>query len=209
MGAREDLQYNGQTIDELISLAPEYDVFEILFALERGLERSLSLRGELSAAELFVLATLAFDREVNNGGFDQFFTNSSVGFAPVIREALVAIGAFEIAEIIERAIIAIGSTDPDQIDVIMSTEDPTRDSELDACDDAFFKAEPMGEFVLEDKIFAFVKANKAFFNPQYGMIEQSVEAPSDRIEESPDSFEAAPYHVVANEVRRLRMQAQE
>jgi hypothetical protein len=51
----------------------------------------------------FVQLVRAFEAEVNNGGFDQFFFNSLSGQTPQIITALEAIGAAQTADILKRA----------------------------------------------------------------------------------------------------------
>jgi hypothetical protein len=48
----------------------------------------------------------AVESEVNNGGFSQYFLNSSAETAPFVAEALRTIGAPDTASICERAISA-------------------------------------------------------------------------------------------------------
>jgi hypothetical protein len=60
----------------------------------------------LSQEERTVLAVRALDREVNNGGYYQFFCNSSKQFAPEIVQSLFC---RRTARITQRAISAVGA----------------------------------------------------------------------------------------------------
>ncbi len=51
-------------------------------------------------------ALWSVESEVNNGGFSQYFVNSSAETAPFVVEALKTIGALEAAKICQRAIDA-------------------------------------------------------------------------------------------------------
>ena len=86
--------YSGQTIEELLALADEYRVDSLLAALEEGLNQKAEEVGEqdLSDEERIVLAVEAFEREVNNGGYGQFFSNSSGQYTPIIVASLLNIG---------------------------------------------------------------------------------------------------------------------
>ncbi len=51
-----------------------------------------------------VVSVLALQREVGNGGYDQFFRNASRRFAPAIIADLIRIGCTEIADITQTAL---------------------------------------------------------------------------------------------------------
>ena len=78
--------YSGETTDELLGYPAQEQCDLLVRAFEEGLQRKVSRSGErgLSKVERTVLAVRALDREVNNGGYDQFFRNSSKKFAPEI-----------------------------------------------------------------------------------------------------------------------------
>jgi hypothetical protein len=58
----------------------------------------------LTDAERVVMAVEAMEREVNNGGWEQFFVNSSKHFAPYIVQALQTIGCNALAELATEAV---------------------------------------------------------------------------------------------------------
>jgi hypothetical protein len=106
-----------------------------------------------------VLAVEALEREVNNGGYEQFFVNSSREFAPMVVGALQRIGCKKTANITQKAIEALGISDlrSDAIDAVICTRDEKRAAKLNRCDDSYYKsAEPIAE-----RLFAFIKANRA------------------------------------------------
>jgi Domain of unknown function (DUF4375) len=80
----------------------------LVLAFEQAIDQKAVRDGEggLSVEERIILAIEALEREVNNGGYHQFFVNSSRGFAPMIVQALVRIGCPRTAEITQRAIDA-------------------------------------------------------------------------------------------------------
>ena len=81
--------YSGQGVDELIAFASEYRVDSIVLAFEQALQQSTHRIGlsKLHEAELTILAVEALEREVNNGGYHQFFLNTPE-YAPFIVAAL-------------------------------------------------------------------------------------------------------------------------
>jgi hypothetical protein len=50
-----------------------------------------------------------FESEVNNGGFYQYFLNSTGALAPQVVDALNAVGAVETAALTEKALTQVGS----------------------------------------------------------------------------------------------------
>jgi hypothetical protein len=59
---------------------------------------------ELSAPERVFRAIWELEGEVNNGGIDQYFFNSSGSLVPDVVDALKTIGAYRMAGILEEAI---------------------------------------------------------------------------------------------------------
>lgn len=57
----------------------------------------------LNKAEKTFLFVEMLEAEINNGGFDQYFFNSSGNYAAETLEALKKIGAFKTAQIVEEA----------------------------------------------------------------------------------------------------------
>jgi hypothetical protein len=101
--------YSGQTLDELLALTDQYRVDSLVVALEQALEKKAARPGvNLSIEETIVLAVEALEREVNNGGFSQFFINSSCVYTPLIVDALRRIVCPVSANIAEKAIQAAG-----------------------------------------------------------------------------------------------------
>jgi hypothetical protein len=101
----------------------------------------------------------ALEREVNNGGYDQFFVNSSREFAPIVVGALQRIGCKKTAKITQNAINALGISDlrSDAIEAVICARDEERRAKLNRCDDSAYKStEPIAE-----RLFAFIRANKA------------------------------------------------
>jgi hypothetical protein len=133
-------------------------------AFEQALDQKAARDGEqsLSDQEHTVLAVEALEREVNNGGYGQFFLNSSREYAPMIVESLKRIGCLKTAEITQKAVAALKlqNLSAETIETTMATESDERDQELDQCDDLYYDT---GENIA-DALFAFIKANKDAIN---------------------------------------------
>lgn len=133
------LDYDGQSTEELLALAPNYREDSVFVAFETALVEKD--KAELTDEEKVVLAVEAMEREVNNGGYDQFFINSSVEFAPSLVDSLKTIGCPETAAITERALRSLGlrsPSAPEEVETVLQQQSPRRDKELDACDQAYY-----------------------------------------------------------------------
>src|SRR5437879_4032538 len=106
----QDLQwldgYSGETIDELIALEGKYRTDSLVLAFEQAMDQKAARVGQdkLTLEERVILAIEALEREVNNGGYDQFFVNLSREYAPIIVDALRRIGCPRTAEITQKAL---------------------------------------------------------------------------------------------------------
>ena len=142
------LDYAGQTTPELIACKTSHRIDSLLRAFEQGIQNKLDQQEKISSEERVILAVMALQREVDKGGHQQFFLNSSRQFVPVIESSLLRIGCDETAAIIADAIAALG---PEGI----HGEDPVRDKILQDCDERFYQT---GE--IELNLFHFVEANQ-------------------------------------------------
>jgi len=150
--------YSGQTVDELLLFDSTETPHNVLFALELAIQKKLETEGRLkmTGVERMLLSVSALAREVNNGGFDQFFRNSSRQFAPAIVNDLVRIGCIEIADIAQRALDALRlpSVTVAAIEAAMREDSQERDRALERCDLAFY-----AKSGLTGALFAYVKAH--------------------------------------------------
>ncbi|MEO7180191.1 MAG: DUF4375 domain-containing protein [Gemmatimonadaceae bacterium] len=90
-----------------------------------------------------MLAIEALEREVNNGGYSQFFANSSNEHAVSVLEALRRFGCEHTAAIPQRALAAFPpglALTTESLDAEMARPNAKRDDDLDACDQACFAA---------------------------------------------------------------------
>ena len=108
--------YRGESLQEILSSA-DFDDVDKLLVIENALW-FFKRDAERSQEEVVVLAVMELERQVNNGGFNQFFFNSSGKYAPVIVEGLKRIGCPKTAKIALKAIDLLGSielSDPDAV----------------------------------------------------------------------------------------------
>ena len=153
------LEYTGQSAREIFAAKKTHRLDSLLCALEEGIQLRQSRHGKKGTTDVerTLLAVMTLDREVNNGGYDQFFLNSSRQYARGIVQALDRIGCRETAALTAKAIDALGL---EQITVkgvseAIAKRDPKRNRVLNACDKKFYKLVEIGS-----KLFAFLEANQ-------------------------------------------------
>jgi hypothetical protein len=153
-------RYSGQTTDQLIALEGKYRTDSLIAAFEQAMDQKAARVGEvnLSDEERIILAVEALEREVNNGGYGQFFVNSSREYSPIIINALHRIDCPKVAEITEEAlniVQKIPMTD-DEIENGTWIENDDRHEALNECDELFFEYPES----IDERLFAFIKANR-------------------------------------------------
>jgi hypothetical protein len=153
-------QYSGETLDELLAYPSKGQYGSLARAFEQAIQQKVAQKGKdgLTKEEYIVLAVRALDREVNNGGYDQFFCNSSRQYASTIVDALRQIGCDEAASITQRALgaLSVPSLDPDSITKAITKNDNRRTEELYACDRLFYQKHQD----IAKNLYLFVKRNK-------------------------------------------------
>jgi Domain of unknown function (DUF4375) len=116
-----------------------------------------------SAPQKVFSAIWAVESEVNNGGFSQFFFNSSCETAGFVAEALETIGAPRTAGICRRAVTAAFPdglpADPEEISSAASDFSDETEAELDKLDREFYQY----PHNLTELLFAFVSSHPGEF----------------------------------------------
>jgi predicted DNA-binding protein len=152
--------YSGETLEELLALESEYRIDSLVVAMGQALDQKAAENGEqsLSDEERVILAVDALERDVNNGGYSQFFSNSSGEYAAMIVNALLSIRCPETASITQDAIEALGIEDfsPEALEEAIESEDDARDERLEECDGLYYGT---GEDIA-GQLFEFVRANQ-------------------------------------------------
>ena len=157
--------YSGESVDELIALEGRYRTDSLVLAFEQAMDQKAARVGEnkLTFVERIILAIEALEREVNNGGYGQFFVNSSREYAPIIVDALRRIGCPKTAEITQKAlrIVQHAPMTDDEIENGTWEENEERQDAFGECDSIYFERPEN----IEESLFAFIKANRAKIEP--------------------------------------------
>ena len=150
--------FTGQTVDELIELEDTHRVDSLVLALESAIWAKRDSGKSLSEAEVVVLAIESMEREVNNGGFSQFFYNPSVEFVPKIVDALQKISCLRTAELASQAIYCLGLENlaPSLIEEI-DFDDEELSLKLNKIDNQYYECEEN----IAGQLFVYVKQNKS------------------------------------------------
>lgn len=96
------------------------------------------------------MAGMALLREVNNGGFDQFFRNESRRWASFAPDAMLHIGRKDAARIAKRAVRATGKWNSlEELGEKMNKPSARRDEILNECDIDFQQLQGLEESLLQ------------------------------------------------------------
>jgi hypothetical protein len=154
--------YSGQSVDELIALASDHRVDSLVLAFEQAVQQTAGAIGlsKLNEAELTILAVESLEREVNNGGYHQFFFNTPE-YAPFVVAALRRIDCPRTADISAKAISLVGLREPFTAEQVQRALDADPDGKLveilnDECDGPYDKSgEPIA-----DRLFTYIGTNR-------------------------------------------------
>ena len=115
----------------------------------------------LNSHQRIIYITQTLEQEVNNGGFSQFFYNSSGDFANELTDAFTAIGALKTVAICEQALSPFKGPVPTDRTKRQAMLDRMRADKLwTKCDDAFYEYEED----LEDLNRSYILAHPESFN---------------------------------------------
>lgn len=157
--------YSGESIDELIALEGKYRTDSLVLVFAQAMDQKAARAGEskLTPEERIILAIEALEREVNNGGYGQFFVNSSRKYAPIIVDALRCIGCPKTAEVTQKALKIVQKTPMTQKEIENGTweENEERQDALSECDSRYFERPEN----IEECLLAFIKVNRAKIEP--------------------------------------------
>jgi hypothetical protein len=158
-------RYSGETVDDLIALERTHRIDSLVLAFEQAMDQKAAREGDLQLTkeERTILAIEALEREVNNGGYGQFFVNSSREYTPIIVESLRRIGCPRTAEITQRAVDIVKqipiTKEERENGTWMDNDD--RSDVLCECDNLYFERPEN----IEESLFAFIKANRSKIKP--------------------------------------------
>lgn len=160
MVKRPKFEYTGQSSDEVIAHIETHGIFSVLGGLRLCLAAKARAQGgedKLTDEELVFLAVLELITEVDNGGYRQFFWNSSRRFAPRIVDSLHRIQCERTAHLTARAIAALRLEEVtiDRITEEIQRDNPERNAELEALSREFYSFDEAGpqlvQFVLAER----------------------------------------------------------
>ena len=149
--------YGGQTLQQLIAMKDSHRVDSLVHAVEQAL--GSKSKAELSEPERVVLAVEAMEREVNNGGYKQFFGNSSGEFTGFLVHALELIGCPKTAAISADAIAALelpDQFDADAVEIVASLLSDERREQLEECDSRYYASNE----TIEQHLFAYIEQHQ-------------------------------------------------
>jgi len=141
-GYRKNLDSSKRFHEEQKKYDPYRELWQSLVLRVHKTEAGFS---GLSADEKLYYAVGVLDGEVHNGGFDQFFWNSSGGFFREAVSGLEVIGAYQALDLLLKAKQIAFPDEQPPVDCeerrvsLRSREAASRDSALDVLDHAFWK----------------------------------------------------------------------
>ena len=146
-------------MDQMLTLEGKCPTDSLVLAFEQAIDKKAARLGlkKLTEVERIILAVESLEREVNNGGYDQFFRNTPK-FAPIIVKSLRRIGCPRTAKITQRALATLGlrHLTVKGINKAIGEENKERDRLLNECDELYY-TRPEN---IEERLFAFIKANR-------------------------------------------------
>jgi hypothetical protein len=136
------MQSSPQPVNEILRIEDDTKfaiaMSDLVFAREQATGYA-----QLTPAERVVFCLDGLEREVNNGGFAQFFENSAGDHAMDTIEALKTLGAAQMAALVADAVSVFPegrpATDRERRQEQLARLDPQAKAKLDQLDDAFYK----------------------------------------------------------------------
>ena len=132
--------YSGQSTAALLDLASKYRPDSVVVAFDQALQQK-SVKAKLSLEERVVVVE-ALESEVNNGGFLQFFQNTSAEYALEAPESLEQIKCPQCARLAKEALALLtlpASPTADDIQTAAEQTDEDRDEKLDHLDQEYYR----------------------------------------------------------------------
>ena len=152
--------YSGQSTEQLIALASDHRIDSLVLAFEQALDQKRAKKSKLTQTEIDILAIEAMEREVNNGGFNQFFLNSSKVYAATLSASLDRIGCPVAAKIATDAVSFLkieGAVTEMKIDAALNLLGNKAVEHFREIDGRYFR----NDEAIADRLFAYIKAKKA------------------------------------------------
>jgi len=148
--------YNGESLDDLIALGPEWRVDSRVAAVHQALS---GRRVPPTHAELVVVYVNEFENGINGGGLQDYLWNSKGQALGQLPDMLREIGAPEVASLLERGMAVadlVPPCDPDEVEEAMDEPKKAVSDALSALDQEYFAA----GIALSDRLWAYVVAHR-------------------------------------------------
>ena len=142
-----DMKSHGTSIQAILKHRREVDDLKLAYSIGFQLFEKVSKYGIdcLSNEEKFFLATYELDNEINNGGYLQYFNNSSGNLAFLVIEALQSIGSRKFLNITKKAIDIYGELPSkiqnERMNAIARITNNYEDNAWDKCDACYYEIE--------------------------------------------------------------------
>ncbi len=152
--------YFGQSVQQLIAMKATHRVDSLVLAVEQALDGRTC--AECTEAERVVLAVEAMEREVNNGGYEQFFGNSSCEYASCLVRSLKLIGCPKTAAISADAIAVLRlpkKFDGDDVQEAASELSAKDSAKLSECDWRYYEINTTEEDIA-GQLFAYIEKHQ-------------------------------------------------
>lgn len=135
-------------------------VIDMFSAIDEKCEYGDTMEKLNEHERIFYIAQI-LEQEINNGGFSQFFYNSSGDFSNEIVDAFTKIGAHKTAEICKKALAVFnGKVPTDREERQNLLESLACEDIFDECDNAFYDYEDD----LEALNYAYIMKHRKFFH---------------------------------------------
>lgn len=185
-------ELRGLTTDELLALEGKRDSLDLVYAFDDAIDKKFKralgqerwgdvtfkamvdaaddiatgrpIRGPLTEEELIVLAIVELRLQVNNGGYDQLFSNR-IDLTPMLVKALQRIGRDDVAAVTQEVLDILNVQGPlTDDDAIYRAQDALTDEQrqkIFELDGRFYElAEAPAEDLLDVSLWNFIKANR-------------------------------------------------
>jgi hypothetical protein len=149
------------SIKEIVKLESNFRIDSLIVAIEEILiNKDEVTDSDINEEELLVIAIQSFEREINNGGFLQFFSNESKMFIPFILKFLNQINATKTEKLASKAIQTLNVQFDGNPNVFFekienALEDENIEEKLGELDELYYITEES----IETLLFSFIKYN--------------------------------------------------
>lgn len=148
--------YGGQTLQQLIAMRGSHRIDSLVLAVEQALLHKPETA--LTEPERVVIAVEAMEREVNNGGYGQFFLNSPRESGFIVR-ALELIGCPKAAAISSDAIAVLklpAGFDSKSVERVASELSDAALGELGECDSRYYANVER----IDERLFSYIERHQ-------------------------------------------------